>query len=137
MMHPGLAVQSALHKHLVANETLTAILEGAYLYDDVPRNAEPPYVTFAEASCFDWSTGTEQGCEHLLVLNAWSKYRGRKQVLEIASAIEGSLSRVPNFIEDHALINLTHESTEVSKDVPSGLFLARITLRAITEPIPQ
>jgi len=53
----AVALRSAIHAALVADGALLALLGGAHVYDEPPRNAAFPYVTIGEARVIDWSTG--------------------------------------------------------------------------------
>ncbi|MEM7214843.1 MAG: DUF3168 domain-containing protein [Pseudomonadota bacterium] len=134
MIHSGLALQSSLFVLLNENGPLIDRLGSTAIYDHVPTEAAPPYITFGEATYFDWGTGTEAGTEHAITLNVWSAHDGRKEVLQIAGLVEQAMQSAPHELDGHVLVNLTHESTEVSRDVEADLFLARINLRAVTEP---
>ncbi len=134
MIHPALDLQSRVYETLTANQDLTTILGGPQIFDDVPGNSKPPYITFGNAAHFDWSTGTETGMEHLLSIEVWSKVDGRKEVLEIAQTAEDALATMSPQLQESYLINFRHESTEVERNVKTGLFRARINYRAVTEP---
>src|SRR6476661_7167918 len=67
----------------------------------------------------DWSTGTEDGAEHLLTLHVWSRACGNKQVHDIIEAIKSTLHDQPLALVDHDLVNLRHEFSEARPD-PDG-----------------
>jgi len=134
MTHSALSLQAAIYSRLTTSTDLTNILDGDFIFDDVPKLQKPPYVVFAESIHNDWSTGSEDGMEHAVTLNVWSDQNGRKEVLMIAETIVKALHDLPKLIDDHALINFTHEFTEVVKDQDTELFLAKINFRAVTEP---
>jgi hypothetical protein len=69
MASPGWVLQKAIYEALVANAALVALLGAPRVYDDVPRGAAFPYVTFGPSVVRDWSTGSEGGTEHLLTLH--------------------------------------------------------------------
>lgn len=48
-----------------ADGAVVAALGGARVYDDVPKRAEFPYLTFGQTTERDWSTATEPGHEHI------------------------------------------------------------------------
>ncbi|MEL7429878.1 MAG: DUF3168 domain-containing protein [Pseudomonadota bacterium] len=134
MTHSAISLQEAIHAALLASAGLIESLNGPHVYDDVPMTRKPPYVVFAEARHLDWSTSGEAGNEHLVTLQVWSRKRGRREVLEISDHILEALAQVPDQIGDHALVNLRHEFTDVEQDEASGLFVASINLRVVTEP---
>jgi hypothetical protein len=77
------ALQQAIFAALTTDAPLNALLGGTRIYDDVPVRADFPYVTFAGSSERDWSTGGEDGREHILTLHVWSRAGGRKEAHEI------------------------------------------------------
>jgi hypothetical protein len=134
MTHAALSLQAAMYSRLATSTDLTNLLGSDAIFDDVPKSQKLPYVVFAESIHNDWSTGSEDGMEHAVTLNVWSGQSGRKEALMIADAIIQAFHDLPKLIDDHALINFTHEFTEVAKDQDTELFLARINFRAVTEP---
>ena len=134
MIHPALELQSVIFAHLSVDSNVLEALGSAAIFDDVPDNRKPPYVTFGEAVHSDWSTGTESGTEHEIRLEAWSDRRGRKQAMNIAQAIVEATLNLPSALGDHNLVNLTHESTRITRDIEQELFRAEVNLRAVTEP---
>lgn len=135
MTHPAISLQTAIYNVLSSDADLLALLGGTYIFDDVPNKQKPPYIVFAEAVHSDWSTGTEPGTEHTLVLNVWSDAEGRKQVLEFCAAIDVALEALPETSNGFAIVNFTHEFTEVSRDEETDYFLAKANYRAVTEPL--
>ena len=68
MTWPALALQQAVVTALAGSSTLAAIV-GNRIYDAPPRNAAFPYVSLGQIGVADWSTGTETGAEHQLILD--------------------------------------------------------------------
>ena len=134
MTHPALALQAAMFSRLTTSNDLTVLLGGNSIFDDVPKSQKPPYIVFAETIHDDWSTGSEEGMEHAIALNIWSDQNGRKEAVTIAQSVIDAFKDLPNQLDDHALINFTHEFTEVAKDQDTELFLAKVNFRAVTEP---
>jgi hypothetical protein len=67
----------------------------------------------------DWSTGTEDGPEHSLTLNVWSRTGCKKEMQEIIEPVRLALHDKPLLLEDHFLVNLRHEFSEARLD-PDG-----------------
>lgn len=134
MMHPALALQEAIFAALDSSQGLSDHLGENRIFDDVPRGMRPPYIVFSDMTHTDWSTGTEDGMEHFVTLNIWSRENGRKQVLELANIVVEELTTLPASLSDHALVNLQHDFTETAKDDDTGYFRASVNLRAVTEP---
>ena len=133
MTHPALLLQKSILSALGGSSGLTEMIGTARIFDDVPRGMRPPYIVFGEMTHNDWSTSTEDGMEHFVALNVWSREKGRKQVLEVAGHIVEELITLPGNMEGHTLVNLQHEFTETARDDDTGYFRASVHLRAVTE----
>jgi len=128
------ALQQAVFARLTSDAALTALLGGARIYDDVPVRAAFPYVTFAQGAERDWSTASEAGAEHALVLHVWSRGNGRKELLAIMEALRVSLHDAALTLTGHRLINLRHEASEVRREGDGETYHGIVRLRAVTEP---
>jgi hypothetical protein len=128
------ALQQAVFARLTSDAALTALLGGARIYDDVPVRATFPYVTFAQGAERDWSTASEAGAEHALVLHVWSRGKGRKELLAIMEALRVSLHDAALALTGHRLINLRHEASEVRREADGETYHGIVRLRAVTEP---
>lgn len=129
------ALQRAVYQALSGDATLTDLLGGAQIYDDVPREATFPYVTFGPNATRDWSTGTESGQEHILTLNAWSRAGGRREVLQILMTIENALDDANLTVDGHRLVNLRHEVSETNRDADGEIYRGVSRFRAVTETL--
>lgn len=129
------ALQKAIHARLAADTAVTAVIGGQRIYDDVPRNPTFPYLTHGASTLKDWSTGTDDGHEHVVTLHAWSRGAGRKPVHEILGAVETSLDQQALTLDGHRLINLRHEITDVRRDGDAETWHGILRLRATTEPL--
>lgn len=135
MASAGLELQKAIHTALVADGALTALLGGPYVYDDVPRTARMPYVTFAGSTLRDWSTGGEEGHEHILTLNVWSRANGAREAHDIASSLRSILHLASLTLPGHRLINFRHEASDTIRDVDGETIRGVVRYRAVTEPV--
>ncbi len=134
MASAGWALQKALFTHLSADSNVTGVLGGAKIYDDVPRDATFPYVTFGESVVRDWSTGSDEGFEHVVTLHAWSRANGRRESHEIVGALRSSLHDQALAVEGHRLINLRHEFSEARREADGETYHGIVRYRAVTEP---
>ena len=133
MPHPSLALQKAVFAALVAGSGVGALI-GDRIFDAAPRNATFPYATFGDARVTDWSTGTEDGAEHRLVLHLWSRERGKTEAWAAIEAIRATLHNAALDLDGHALANLRFEAADVGRD-PDGITWHGIArFRAVTEP---
>ncbi len=134
MTHPALALQEALYDALVTSTELITALGGPYIYDEVPRGKKPLYIVFGDMTHSDWSTSTEDGTEHFITLNIWSRHKGRKEVTQISALVLSALEGLLQALSGHALVNFRHEFTETGRDKETDLFLAKMNFRGVTEP---
>ena len=112
-------LQKGIYQTLAGDPSVTGLLGGANIFDDAPQDADYPYLTFGQSTIRDWSTGTEDGLEHILTLHVWSRAGGKKQTHEIIEAIRNVLHDAPVTVSDHTLVNLRHEFSEARQD-PDG-----------------
>jgi hypothetical protein len=133
MTHPSLALKKAVSAALVAAAGVGALV-GDRIHDAPPRNAAFPYVTFGDARTGDWSTGTEEGAEHRLVLHVWSRERGKAECWAAVEAIRTALHDAPLDLDGHVLVNLRFEATDVGQDRDGITWHGVARFRAVTEP---
>ena len=127
-------LQQAVVERLSTDPAIVAIIGAGRIFDRLITRAEPPYLVLGEITSSDFSTGDEAASEHRFEVEAWSKQNGRKQAVELADAVHAALHDADLTLDGAALVNLRHERT-VSRRAPrSGLHLARIRFRAVTEP---
>jgi hypothetical protein len=136
MASPGWALQKAIYEALVANAPLVALLGGPRVYDDVPRGAVCPYVTFGPSVVRDWSTGSEAGTEHLLTLHVWSQENARREAHEIMGALREALHEAALTLTEHRLVSLRHEQSDARREPDGETTLGIVRLRALVEPQP-
>jgi hypothetical protein len=128
------ALQQAIYAALTGDAPLLALLGGARIYDDVPVRDQFPYVTFAQTSERDWSTGGEAGAEHIVTLHVWSRGGGRKEVLQIMAAMRTGLHEAALSLSGFRLVNLRHEISEARRDPDGETYHGIVRFRAVTEP---
>lgn len=134
MSSPGWELQKAIYAELAADSALTALLGGERIYDDVPRGAAFPYVTFGPSTTRDWSTGTETGAEHLITLRAWSKGGGQKEVHILLEAVRTALHEASLTIAGHRLVSIRHELSDTLRSADGESYQGIARFRAVTEP---
>lgn len=71
----GWSLQRGIYQALASSSKLELILGGTRIYDDPPQTASYPFIS--QSLLRDWSTGTEDGGEHLLTLHVWSRAGGK------------------------------------------------------------
>ncbi|MCA0423659.1 MAG: DUF3168 domain-containing protein [Proteobacteria bacterium] len=132
-MTPIAALKAAIRTILVADGALTALLEGAKVYDDVPRSAEAPYIAFAEASTREHGTATDKGHISELTLHVWSRQGGSSEGLAIASRLETLLDDAPLVLAGHHLVSGRVLATETRRLADRNLTRVALRLRFVTE----
>jgi len=130
------ALQQSIFAALTGDAALVNLLGGPRVYDDVPVRAEFPFVTFAQSSERDWSTGTEAGEEHIYTLHVWSRAHGRKETQEIIDALRGALHDQSLSLTGYRLVNMRHEISDSRREADGETFHGIVRYRAVTEPLP-
>lgn len=125
-------LQKAIFAALGAENTLTALLGGAKVFDQAPANVRFPYVTFGMTGIYDWSTATERGAEQLFTLHVWSKSQGKKETLDIMEAIRVRLGE-PLPLETHRLVALRLDYSEARYDEDLLIHHGLLRFRAMIE----
>jgi hypothetical protein len=134
MSSSSAALRAAIHDALSADGALGALLGGAKIYDEPPREAPFPYVTLGEARVSDFSTGTEPGEEHQITLHAWSRQGGHREAHMISGALLQALDDAPLTLTDHRLVNLRFSVADVRREADGRTYHALVRFRAMTEP---
>lgn len=135
MSSAGWALQKSVFASLTGDATVTALLGGTRVYDDVPRGVDYPYLTFGQSTARDWSTGGEDGQEHIFTLHVWSRANGRRQTHEIMGAVRDALHDEALALDGHRLVNLRHEFSEARRDPDGETYHGVVRYRAVTEPL--
>lgn len=135
MASSSFALQKAFFLKLTADAALASLLGGPRIYDDVPVRGEFPYVTFGQTTERDWSTGTDDGGEHVVTLHVWSRAAGRKEADEIMSAVRTALHDQALSLTGHRLVNLRHEFSDARRDADGESYHGITRYRAVTEVV--
>ncbi|MGE0627337.1 MAG: DUF3168 domain-containing protein [Hyphomicrobiaceae bacterium] len=128
------SLQAAIYSALTGNAELAGLLGGAHIYDDVPRGASFPYITFGLTSERDWSTATETGSEHVVTLHVWSRAAGRSEVDGIFTVLRDALHDADLSLVGHRLVNLRQEFSDARREPDGETLHGIVRLRAVTEP---
>src|SRR4051812_18844973 len=115
-----IALRTAVRARLVADAGLTALLGGERVYDEAPRGATPPYVTFTEASARAWPDGGSPGHAHEFALVAWSDQGGDTEALAIVNAMSALLDDAPLVPAGHRLVLIRVTAQETSRPDAEG-----------------
>jgi Protein of unknown function (DUF3168) len=135
ILSPAIALRKAMRERLLANAALTARLGAQRVYDEAPRAAPTPYITFTQAQMRDWSTMTDRGAEHFILLDVWSSRPGAFEALEIAALVASALDDAPLILDEHRLIQLRCLDTQTGRENANRFVRARLRMRAVTEAL--
>ncbi|MGE3918018.1 MAG: DUF3168 domain-containing protein [Hyphomicrobiaceae bacterium] len=127
-------MQKAIFQALAEDTGVIAMLGAPRIYDDVPQKASFPYLTLGQTAVRDWSTGSEDGDEHILTLHVWSRAEGRRETHELMGALRAALHERSLSLEGHRLVNLRHELSEARREADGDTYHGIVRLRAVTEP---
>lgn len=130
------ALRASVHAALAGDASLTTLLGGAKIYDEVPRGAEFPYVTFGDSRATAMAADGEAMEEHLIVLHAWSRQGGRYEAQIIAGALLQALDDASLALAGHHLVNLRFSVADIRREADGRTYRALVRFRAVTEPQP-
>ena len=135
MAHPSAELQTSIFRTLTADAGLTALLGGPKIFDHVPERATYPYLTFGRTTVVDWSTGTEDGSEHILTLHVWAKGGGKQETYQIMDQVSNRLHDQPIALDGLRLVNLQLQFAEARLESESTTYHGILRFRAVTEPL--
>ncbi|MCJ9673171.1 MULTISPECIES: DUF3168 domain-containing protein [unclassified Neorhizobium] len=132
-MTAGNALLQAIHQTLASDAALTAIIGADGIRDRLLPRPKLPCIVFGEMETRDFSTASEAGEEHLLVLEIWSDGEGRRQAQEIAGLVHGLLHDAALALAGAVLVNLLQVGTRTRREPKTKFHLAEMRFRAVTE----
>jgi hypothetical protein len=133
MAAPAAELQKAIFSALAADAALVAALGGAHIYDQPPKKAAFPHLTFGRTSVYDWSTGTELDTEQLFTLHVWSKAKGDAETLGIMEIIRAKLADSLMPLDDREPVRIKPEFFEQRYDEDLAVHHGLLRFRAIAE----
>lgn len=83
--YSAIEVQKAILAAILADAGMIALI-GGRMHDDVPQDEVFPYGNFGDATVLQRDDKTDEGEELTINLHFWSRYPGRKQILEVTRA---------------------------------------------------
>ena len=103
------------------------------VYDGAAQDATLPYVDVGEAEIYDWSTKTEGGSDHRIMMHVWSNYEGKKEAYDIIEQIRSTLHEAGLSVTGHTLVILRYESADVFRDIDGKTWHGRVDFKALTQ----
>ena len=122
----GLALQTAIFNALSAALSVT-------VYDDVPANAQMPYVVIDNQFAQDASPLVEVRSEFFVYLTVWSKQAGQHQVLAVMADIFDALDRQKPTLTAGRVVDMRVIRRESGRDADDKTYMGMVTVRAIVE----
>lgn len=115
--------QAGVFKALNSWPALTDIV-GVRIFDDTPHDKETadtafPRVTIGDQIGTEAASDTHDASDIVITLHAWSRAPGRKQCLDMISAMIEALNRKDMAVSDGVVVFLSYEAHETQKD-PDG-----------------
>ena len=135
MLHSSADLQTAIVATLQNDAALTRLLGGPKVFDRVPERVSFPYLTLGRTAVVDWSTGTEDGAEHVLTLHVWARGGSKQATYEIMDEVSRRLHDATLPLEQHRLVNLRLQFAEARQEPDSPTYHGILRFRAVTEPI--
>ncbi|MBO0661832.1 DUF3168 domain-containing protein [Jiella sp. MQZ9-1] len=135
MAHPSAELQESIFSALSSDPALTALLGGPKIFDRRPEQASFPYLTLGRTAVVDWSTGTEDGAEHILTLHVWAKGGGKAETYEIMDKVATTLNDAALPLKDYHLVNLRLQFAEARREPETAAYHGILRFRAVTEPL--
>lgn len=129
------ALLVAIHARLAADPQLVAMIGTDGIRDRLLPRPVLPALVMGEMETRDYSTATEAGEEHRLVLEVWSEAAGRREAEEIAERVRVLLQDAALPLAGQVLVSLAHERTRTRRQANAKLFVAELRFRAVTEPL--
>jgi hypothetical protein len=82
------------------------------VYDNVPDNAQAPYVVIGDDTLIEFDSDLVIGFEATVTVHSWSKYRGRAEVKGIMGQIYDTLHRAEFTLQGYNLLGCDCEFSE-------------------------
>lgn len=117
-MSTSAALQKAIHDVLKASSAIPAV-EGR-IFDDVPKDAAFPYVSFGPSDVVEDGSDCIASGEHTLQIDVWSRTVGKVEARRIVDGIKTALHERELTLEDGALVDIRVGFRQVVED-PDGL----------------
>ncbi|MEA2857146.1 MAG: hypothetical protein QOH98_1467 [Methylobacteriaceae bacterium] len=129
------ALRKAIHVKLAGASGFVAALGGTKIFDEAPRNVDPPYLTFSDTQVRDWSSTLSRGAEHLFVIAVWSAERGTKEAIEIGNSVIALLDDAMLDLDGYKLVNLRFVQFETKREANGRFARVNLRFRATTEDL--
>jgi hypothetical protein len=132
---PILPLRAAILARCRPDPELAALMGGTVaLYDEPPRGASPVYALFGPVEARDASCDGSPGHEQEVEIHVWARPGSTRTALDCAARIGDLLHDATDLaVAGHRLVNLRVVRLDTRRDQESGLGVATLRLRAVTE----
>jgi hypothetical protein len=129
------ALQQAIFATLCSSDEIKDVVgDPPRVFDAPPRGTAFPYVVIGDDAQSDWSTATEDGSEHAIVIHIWSRADGHKEAKLVADAVRDALDGAELAVTGQALIGIRHLETAFTRESDGETIHAVLRFRAVLEP---
>jgi hypothetical protein len=108
-------LQVAILAKLRASTTLAALATGG-IHDAAPQDVIFPHIIIGDGIGVPADTDDSLGGDPVTEIHAWSRYRGKKEVKQIADEVYSILHRQPLVVSGAAFTDCFIESREIFLD---------------------
>jgi len=127
MADPAIALQAALYARLSAELSVP-------VFDAVPMDTSPPYVTFDNEIADNSSPlSGRQRATRLFYLSVWSDYAGQAEVKRINAEIYSALNKRPLELAAGRAFGIRVERMTSNREPDGITYQGSVTLRVITQ----
>ncbi len=125
-------LQKLIFDRLKAVSAVTAFV-GARIYDNVPPNAEFPYISFGSHDFVPDDADCIFSGEHTFLLNVWSRKPGRVEAKQIVDEVRRALRRYDADMGAYGLLEMDIDFADVIMDGDGLTARGRVQIRALIE----
>jgi hypothetical protein len=134
-MSASWALQQAIFATLCASDEIKDVAgDPPRVFDAPPRGVAFPYIVIGDDTQSDWSTATDVGSEHALVIHVWSRADGHKEAKLVANAVRDALDGAALAVTSQALIDIRYLETSFTRETDGETIHAALRFRAVMEP---
>ena len=135
-MSASWALQQAIFATLCTSDAIKDVVgDPPRVFDAPPRAAAFPYIVIGDDTMSDWSTATESGSEHTVVIHVWSRADGHRQAKLVADAVRDALDGAALAVTGQALIDIRHIETGFTRESDGETTHGALRFRAVMEPV--
>lgn len=134
-MSASWALQQAIFATLCSSDEIKDVAgDPPRIFDTPPRGTPFPYIVIGDDTESDWSTATEAGSEHAVVIHIWSRADGHREAKLVADAVRDTLDGAELAVTGQALIDIRHLETAFTRESDGETIHAALRFRAVLEP---